>query len=156
MNKPSLLMILLCIEPAASTALAPDLQTTLLACRVLTDATVRLACYDREMTVLAATASALRPEQTFGLSRITIAAKESPAARREEISEIESRVVSLRSGAAGRSEFTLENGQFWKCLDVDCDPLLREGDIVKLTRGALNSHWMTTPSGRSCKVTRLR
>ncbi len=48
----------------------------------------------------------------------------------------------------------LEGGALWE-LDQD-DPLLAAGNTVTLTRAALGSYLMRTPTGRSHRVRRLR
>ena len=166
MNMRSVSATLLCMAYAAAAATTPDQPTTLLACRGLTDTATRLACFDRESAALALALAAappappappaLTPEQTFGLSRIAIAEQESPAARRSEVAEVQARLVGLRLRADGRSELTLDNNQVWRQLNSGEELLLKEGDSVRLSRGVLSSYWLATPSGRSCKVTRVR
>ena len=146
---------LACAAPVAAT---PDPQAALLACRELKDGVARLACFDRESAALAAAAATttLAPEQTFGLAPIAIIARESVAARRPEVAEVQARLLSIGSGMDGRSELTLDNGQVWRQLSSGEELLIKTGDIVKLSRGALGSYWLTAPSGRGCKVRRIR
>lgn len=152
------LAALLCTVCAAALAATPDPLAALLACRDLADAAARLACFDRESAALvrAAAAPPLAPEQTFGLSTSAIAALESPAAQRTELAEVQARLVGLGFRRDGRGQFTLDNGQVWRELVPGDELLLKTGDIVKLSRGALRSYWLTAPSGRACKVTRVK
>lgn len=152
------LAALLCVVCAAAVAATSDPQAALLACRELKDGVARLACFDRESAALApaAATATLAPEQTFGLAPIAIIERESVAARRPEVAEVQARLLSIGSGMDGRSELTLDNGQVWRQLSSGEELLIKTGDIVKLSRGALGSYWLTAPSGRGCKVRRIR
>jgi hypothetical protein len=143
---------------AASAAPAPDPLAALIACRELVEEAARLACFDRQIEVLAHAAPAppLAPEQTFGLPPMAISAMESAKAGRTELAETQARLVGLGFLMDGRIEFTLDNGQVWRQLSHGDELLLKTGDIVRLSRGALHSYWLKTPSGRACKVTRVR
>ena len=152
------LVALLGVVCAASVAATPDPQAALLACRDLKDGVARLACFDRESAALvpAAATPALAPEQTFGLAPITILSKESIAARRPELAEVQARLLGIGLGMDGRSELTLDNGQVWRQLSPGEELLIKTGDIVKLSRGVLGSYWLSAPSGRGSKVRRIR
>ena len=152
------LATLLCMACAAPVAATPEPVAALLACRNLVEAATRLACFDRESAALvpAAAAPPLAPEQTFGLPPMAISAMESAKAGRTELAETQARLVSLGFLMDGRIDFTLDNGQVWRQLIDGDELLLKTGDIVRLSRGALHSYWLKTPSGRACKVTRVR
>jgi hypothetical protein len=152
------LAALLCVVCAVSVAATSDPQAALLACRDLKDGVARLACFDRESAALVALAAtpALAPEQTFGLSPVAIVERESVAAQRPELAEVQARLVGIGLGMDGRSELTLDNGQVWRQLSPDEELLIKTGDIVTLSRGVLGSYWLTAPSGRGCKVRRIR
>lgn len=149
------LLFVLCAAPIAAT---PGPQAALLACRDLKDAVARLACFDRESAALvpAAATPALVPEQTFGLAPLAIVERESVAARRPELMEVQARLLSIVAGMDGRSELTLDNGQVWRQLSAGEELLIKAGDTVKLSRGVLGSYWLAAPSGRGCKVRRIR
>jgi hypothetical protein len=152
------LATVLCTACTASAAPAPDPLAALIACRELLQDTARLACFDRELKVLvnAALAPKLAPEQAFGLPPMAVAAKESAAAGRTELAEFRARLVGLGRPLDGRVVLTLDNGQVWRQVTQGEELLLKTGDIVTLSRGALHSYWLDAPSGRRCKVTRIR
>lgn len=145
----------------------------LLACRQVDDAASRLACFDRESAALAATArpqsaspavvarppatAALDPHRTFGLPEAGIAAREVVAgARAPELPRISAHLARLTTGPDGRLLFTLDNAQVWQELLPDGELLARAGDAVTISRAFLGSYYLRLPSGRGCKVTRLR
>jgi hypothetical protein len=138
----------------------------LMACRLLTDDAARLACFDREAAALAGTATtppqlgfapALNPKQQFGLPEHTLVQKEIAAGTRPSaVNTIEARVAQLSRNSDGRSVVTLDNQQVWRQLTVDRDLLLKLGETVTISRGALGSFWLETKQGRGTKVTRVR
>jgi hypothetical protein len=83
---------------AAGAAVADD--SALLACRALTDAAPRLACYDK--------IPAVAPAQTFGLEQ------KKPD---EAPQSIASTIVGNFSGWGPSTVITLANGQVWKVVD---------------------------------------
>ncbi len=135
----------------------------LLACRGIPEAGARLECFDRESAslavapVAASPAPAMPPEKAFGLPPLAVA--EAQASRIEQPASLESltgRVVGLSLGENGRVVVTLDNGQVWRQLMAGEDLNLKLGDTVRLTRGIVGSYFMKVPSGRTCKVNRLR
>lgn len=152
------LATLLCTAYTAAAAPAPDPLAALIACRELVEAAARLACFDRELEVFvqATPAPPLAPEQKFGLPPMVVAAQESAEAGRTELAEFQARLAGLGQLADGRVVFTLDNGQVWRQLSQGEELLLKTGDIVRLSRGAFHSFWLNSPSGRRCKVTRVR
>jgi hypothetical protein len=103
-------------------------------------------------------AAALNPQQTFGLSPEKILAREVTAGiRPKSIASISSRLVQLQAAPDGRMIYRLEDGQIWEELENNgYAPPVKVGDRVQISRGWLDSYWMQTPSGRGCKVQRLR
>jgi hypothetical protein len=63
-------------------------------------------------------------------------------------------VVALGKSASGRMTVALAGGALWE-LD-EPDPLLAVGDVVTITRAALGSYLLHTPSQRSHRARRLR
>lgn len=101
--------------------------------------------------------SPLDAEQQFGLPERSVAAKEVAAGTRAaDVAKVEARIASLAAAADGRILFTLDNGQVWRQLQAEGDLLAKPGDIVVVSRAMLGSFWLSVPSGRGCKVTRLR
>jgi hypothetical protein len=103
-------------------------------------------------------AAALNPQQTFGLSPEKILAREVTAGiRPKSIASISSRLVQLQAAPDGRMIYRLGDGQIWEELENNgYAPPVKVGDRVQISRGWLDSYWMQTPSGRGCKVQRLR
>ena len=64
------------------------------------------------------------------------------------------KVVAVADHDDGSQTVTLAGGQLWK-LD-SADPLLAAGDAVTIRRAALGSFLMSTPTGRTHRVRRLR
>lgn len=143
--KNATLLCALCAAPC----LAANPLDGVLACRNLTDAAARLACFDRETAALAqapatpvaavpaaplaappATAAApappavpavaLTPLQRFGLSDSAVAAKEVAAgAQAPKDSKMQAHIAALALVADGRTLFTLDNAQVWRQLEAD-------------------------------------
>ncbi len=63
-------------------------------------------------------------------------------------------MIALGSSPSGRMTVSLEGGAVWQ-MD-DSDPLLAVGETVTITRAALGSYLMHTPSKRTHRVSRLR
>jgi hypothetical protein len=64
--------------------------------------------------------------------------------------------MRLSAGAGGRVVFELDNDQVWRQVIADGELLLNKGDAVSIARAALGSYWLSTPTGRGCRVTRVR
>jgi hypothetical protein len=148
-------------------AVAAQPLAGLLACRTLTDAAARLACFDRETanldvkSVVAAApappAPALNPVQQFGLPERAVVTQEIAAGTRaSDATKIEAHVVRLSQTQDGRTVFALDNDQVWRQLASSGELLLHVGDVVTVSRAMLGSFWLQTTTGRGCKVTRVR
>jgi hypothetical protein len=95
----------------------------------------------------AATPAAPAASQSFGLYEI-----EHPKVAVND--SVEARVTSLGKSRTGHMTVALEGGALWE-LD-DGDPLLAPGDRVVITRAALGSYLMHTPTRRVHRVRRLQ
>lgn len=151
-------------------AASPALKGVL-GCRSITDPQARLACFDRETAALAAAGAngaappavassgpaSAKATQDFGLPAGAIVAKEVAAGQRPaDLSRIHAHIMQLSRAGDGRMVFTLDNGQIWLQVLEEGDLLLKPGDAVTLARGLFHSFTLQTPSGRGCKVTRIR
>lgn len=133
-------------------------------CRGIEDGAARLACFDRESAALdvkktaavsAPAAPPLDPKKEFGLSPQAVVIHEIAAGTRADMSTIEAHVLRFSMGVDGRAVFTLDNEQVWRQIDSTGEMLIKPGDTVKISRAALGSYWLQTPTGRGCKVSRL-
>ena len=100
--------------------------------------------------------STMAPEDAFGLPPMEVVRQETAATQRKELTKTEAKLSRLRYLSDGRIEFIFENGQVWRQLSVSEDLLLKSGDVVKISLRALRSYWLQAPSGRGCKVTRIK
>ena len=131
----------------------------LLACAGVKKNSERLACYDQDDRTAVvgfggAAAPARSAEAMFGASSVPGHAA-APTIEREELTSVSARVKALRHDASGALVIDLDNGQQWRQTSGPSSPLLEVGHEVTITRAALNSFRMSTPSGRALKVKRV-
>lgn len=88
-------------------------------------------------------------KEAFGLY-----AAEHPAAPKSTVDSVTGKVVALSYDSYGRETVSLEGGAMWQL--AGSDALLANGDSVTVKRAALGSYVLTTPSGRTHRVRRLR
>ena len=146
---------------AQATSNEASLYQALRACATLSADTERLACYDRIAGTLSPAAVAgaepPSPEQMFGASRrLSRGAPPETATARELLDEISARVVELREHKDGSLMIELDNGQIWIDVGEHAELLLRTGDTVTISRAALGTFRLTTPTDRSARVRRVR
>jgi hypothetical protein len=77
------------------------------------------------------------------------------AVEQADVTSLSARVTALSHDASGALVIDLANGQQWLQISGSSSPLLEVGHEVTITRAALNSFRMSTPSGRALKVRRL-
>lgn len=131
----------------------------LLACAGVKKNSERLLCYDQTIERLSSDAGAdaapaHSAEAMFGASSGPGHAA-APTIEREELTSVSSRVKALRHDASGALLIDLDNGQQWRQTSGPSSSLLEVGHEVTITRAALNSFRMSTPSGRVLKVKRV-
>lgn len=148
------------VSALAGEAAADTRESALKACASIVSDAPRLACYDRlagpqqsnpppaPQSPPAAATPAPKPADSFGLYAAEHP-KPPPAAP-----ALEAVVVALGKSARGRMSVSLKDGAVWE-LD-EADPLLAVGDTVTITRAALGSFLMRTPSQRTHRVLRLQ
>lgn len=138
----------------------------MLACRAVSDAAQRLACFDREVARLSSALAAgdlvtldreaIKKERRslFGLPLPRIGlfgGDETPEQR-----ELEATIVSAREIGNSRWRFALSTGANWETtesLGRQSDP--RTNDRVKIKRGALGNYMMTIEGGPPRRVKRV-
>ncbi len=138
---------------------AADRLAALRVCRSITEEVQRLACFDREVSVLVdkPAANVLAPQQSFGLPPLVALREEAVRSDLPPPADVlDAKLIAMRVAADGRVVFTLDNGQIWRQLVPGDDLLAKLGETVHLSRGALGSYWLKAASGRNCKVTRAR
>ena len=140
---------------AALTIAADAVPPALLSCASVKKNSERLACYDQTIERLSSdSASAAAPERSaeamFGAPATAVAVD------RQEVASVNARVTALRHDASGALVIDLDNGQQWRQTSGSGSPLLEVGNEVTITRAALNSFRMSTPTGRALKVKRVQ
>ncbi len=148
-----------CLANEPNHALPEMLRT----CASMKRNTERLACYDRAVEQLSSTSTDSgtefkpSPEALFGATandaRPTLS---SSVPEREELAAVTARVTALKTDGEGMHVIELDNGQTWHQISGSRNLLLNTGDKVTITRAALNSFRLSTPSGRIAKVRRVR
>jgi hypothetical protein len=88
-------------------------------------------------------------KEAFGLY-----AAEHPSAPKSAVDSVTGKVVALSYDSYGRETVSLEGGPMWQL--AGSDALLANGDSVTVKRAVLGSYILTTPSGRTHRVRRLR
>ena len=137
-----------------------SLDANVRACARLQNDRERLVCYDRRVAPLAsadAPQDEAPAEEMFGvdasMSAPAASEPERPASR-EELSEITAKVKSVQK--VGRStQIVLDNGHVWQT-DDDRELLLKPGDSITITRAALGTFRLATPSNRYARVRRVQ
>jgi hypothetical protein len=148
---------------------APDTGTPaqvqhLLACRTITAADQRLACYDRET---AAMSKAIETKDLVMLDK-----EKARAAGRSlfgfsvpnfgglfgsngDISQIEGTIKSAAHNSDGGWLITLDDGSVWTQTDDWPGLDARAGKKVTVKRGVLGSYWLSIPGQNGIKVKRI-
>jgi hypothetical protein len=152
---------LACSAGAAHAAATDAVPPALRACASVKKNSERLACYDLAIEQLssdsatASSAPARSAEAMFGAS----SPQPDPAKQgieREELTSVTAHVTALAHDGSGALVIDLDNGQQWRQTSGSSSPLLEVGHEVTITRAALNSFRMSTPTGRVLKVKRVR
>jgi hypothetical protein len=153
----ALAAVLLATGPAlaATDAVPPALR----ACASVQRNSERLACYDHAIEQLSsdpagAGTTKRSAEATFGAA----AARSNESAstiERKELASLSAHVTALSRDSSGALVIDLDNGQQWRQTGGSSSALLEVGHEITITRAALNSFRMSTPSGRALKVRRV-
>ena len=148
-----------------SGAVMPPVVADLVSCRAITSTSDRLACFDRsaqglqtalssgELLVVDRTQATAARRQAFG-STTAPADILQPPRPEDRIDAIESTLVRANLSDDNRWTFVLADGSTWRQTDTDRVRIVnREGEAVRVRRGALGSYLLTV--GRS-GVVRVR
>lgn len=148
-----------CLASEPSDALPEMLRT----CASMKRNTERLACYDRAVEQLSSTSADSgtefkpSPEALFGATaKDARPTPSSSATERQELAAVTARISTLKTDGEGMHVIELDNGQTWRQISGPRTLLLNTGDEIMITRAALNSFRLSTPSGRIAKVRRVR
>lgn len=145
----------LCVSAGAGAQ--GTLESRVLGCAGIQSRTERLACYDGLAAELSGAKSgpqspqADAAEATFGLK----AGSGVPAAKRDTLHFITSRVRQIQARGDGGVLLVLDNGQTWEELGSS-DLELNAGDRVRISRASLGSFWLTTSAHLGARVRRVR
>jgi hypothetical protein len=141
----------------------------------------RLACFDHELALqkerkqtaapAAATAPAsaaapvvarstpppqeLTPEQAMGLSPGKILQIEGSTSA-TKLNKLSAKIEGVSTNSSGREMFRLENGQVWSQVEPDSNFKVQPGDTVVITRGALDSFFMSANTHMNTRVRRAQ
>jgi hypothetical protein len=150
-------------------------------CGPVSDDKERLACFDHELalqktrkqTVAPASATApasagapvvarstpppaeLTPEQAMGLTPAKILQIQGGTSA-TKLNKLSVKVEGVSTNSTGREVFRLENGQVWSQVEPDSNFKVQPGDTVVLTRGALDSFFMSANSHMNTRVRRAQ
>jgi hypothetical protein len=128
--RPTLVLVAaLLLAAVAARAATDSIPPALRACANVKKNDERLACYDQTIERMA-------PESVA--------------------STLSAHVTALARDSSGALVIDLDNGQQWRQTSGASSPLLEVGHEVTITRAALNTFRMSTPSGRALKVKRVR
>jgi hypothetical protein len=172
MHKPMLAALaaaLLAGGPAVAKQHAPDTGTPaqvqkLMACRTITAADQRLACYDREtaaMNEAIATKDLVMVDKERAraagrsLFGFTIPNFAGLFGSNGEISQIDATIKGTSHNSDGGWTLTLDDGSVWTQTDDWPGLDARVGKKVLVKRGVLGSYWLSIPGQNGIKVKRI-
>ena len=162
-------------------AAAQPAPTGFESCGQVSDDKERLACFDHELALLkerkqtlapesaAARASGespavarrppplpeLTPEQAMGLTPGKILELQGgPSATK--LNELSAKIEGVWVNSARREVFKLKNGQVWSQVEPDLNFTVQPGDTVVITRGALDSFFMSANTHMNTRVRRAQ
>jgi hypothetical protein len=155
-------------QTPAPTRQSPAVVSDVLGCRALTDASARLACFDRAVAALGAAQTTgdlvtvdrqdLRKarKSLFGLTLPNLQILGGDNENSEEASQIETRIVRTGPRADGKWFFELAEGGRWE--QIDSRGFIRDpaaGQTIKIRRGAIGSFLANVNDQRAIRVRRI-
>lgn len=165
-----------------SIAYGQGVPRSIVDCASLTPDTTRLACFDREVAKLTQPAKAVtttpvvpaapapQPPPVAATQATDTAAKEdefglsgSVARKRSEEKKVDSSPKELRATVSrirekpyGELILELDNGQVWEQPEKKMSFLIKVGEGIVITQHKLGSYFLTTDSGASTRIRRVR
>lgn len=147
----------------------PAIYTDLVACKNISDADQRLACYDEKVTALESAQSNNQVviadrEQVrearrglFGLSLPRIRLFSGDGDEGDQVNQIEGKIASARKGSGSKWILKLEDGAVWQQTAAPRSTSRRPkvGDSIVIERGSLGSFVAKVNDGRAFKVKRI-
>ncbi len=147
----------------------PAIYTDLVACKNITDAEQRLACFDEKVAALETAQSNNQVviadrEQVrearrglFGLSLPRIKLFSGDGDDGDQIDQIEGTIASVRNSRSGKWTLKLEDGAVWQQTSAPRSTSRRPkvGDSIVVERGSLGSFVAKVNGGRAFKVKRI-
>ena len=150
-------------------------------CGPISDDKERLACFDRELalqkerkqTVAPVSATAptsaaapvvarstppppeLTPEQAMGLTPAKILQIQGGTSA-TKLNKLTVKIEGVSTNSSGREVFRLDNGQVWSQVEPDSNFKVQPGDTVVITRGALDSFFMSANAHMNTRVRRAQ
>lgn len=147
----------------------PAIYTDLIACRDISEATARLACFDEKVTALQTAQSENQVviadrEQVrearrglFGLTLPRIKLFDGDGDEGDQIESIDGIIQSARTIRSGKWLIKLEDGGVWQQTEPPRSTMRRPkpGDTITIERAALGSFLAKVNDGRGFKVKRV-
>lgn len=154
-------------EKDEALAALPAIYTELVACKNISDAQQRLACFDTKVTALE-TAQASNQlviadrEQVrearrglFGLSLPRIKLFDGKEEKGDNVDQIEATIASVRQLRSGKMLIELDDGALWQQTEIKNMRTPKSGDTIIVKRGSLGSFVAKVNDGRAFKVKRI-
>lgn len=146
----------------------PPVYQAVVDCRGISDATQRLACFDRTVGVMAsATAqkdlvvldrAAMRETRKglfgFSLPSLKLFGGGDDDGDEEQVTEIESTIAGIRNAVDGKPIFTIADGAKWKQTEAR-DVFPEVGQSIRIKKAALGSYMANVNGRRAVRVMRL-
>jgi len=171
------------LSSVAAAAFSQALPPPVLACASVDNDIARLECFDREVARFGGAATVVAPTQSiapsgppptanvatapqtevappnadFGLSgdlrrrKIEEERKTRPVA--EELTAV---VTKVTERPHGELVLELDNGQVWTQPEKKFGTIIKAGEKVRITQGAMNSFFLSTDAGTTTRIRRIR
>ena len=154
------------VHAQTAPAARPEAMNRLVACRQITEAQARLACYDAavsdfdaaqrqgEVVVVDRAQVTQARRQLFGFQLPSVTLFDQ-GDRPEALDAIETTLVRAGQSSEGRWVFTLADESVWRQVDTErVNFRNRQGEPVRVRRAALGSFLMTVGNSRAVRVRR--